>query len=61
MLLLKCVDREKGEFHRFGLASLNVKDKPDLWKLVQEYDQEEADLPCAEYHAESHLHTIILK
>lgn len=61
MLLLKCVDRDKGVFHRFGIASLNIRDKPDLWELVQEYDADEADMPCVEYDAERHLHTIIFK
>ena len=61
MLLLKCVDRDKGVFHRFGLAHLDTRDKPDLWELVQEYDADEADMPCVEYDAERHLHTIVLK
>ena len=61
MLLLKCVDKEDGVFHRFGLATLNTKKKPDVWSLVQAYDADEAELPCVNYDAETHSHTIILK
>jgi hypothetical protein len=28
---------------------------------VQEYDADEADMPCVEYDTERHLHTIVLK
>ena len=38
MLLLKCIDKKNGVFHRFGLAKLNPRDKPDVWSLVQAYD-----------------------
>jgi hypothetical protein len=61
MLLLQCVDKEDGVFHRFGLAKLNTEDKPDVWSLVQAYDADEAELPCVNYDAETHSHTIILK
>lgn len=61
MLLLKCVDKNNGVFHRFGLAMLDTEKKPDVWSLVQAYDPDEAEVPCVSYHAESHSHTIILK
>jgi hypothetical protein len=61
MLLLKCVNRTAAVFHCFGVASINVDDQPENWKIVQEYDEDEADKPCVDYDAEKHLHTVILE
>jgi hypothetical protein len=61
MLLLKCVKRTAAVFHRLGVASINVDEQPENWKTVQQYDEDEADIPCVEYDAEKHLHTIILQ
>lgn len=61
MLLLKCVDRDKAVFHRFGLAFFDTEAKPDFWEMVREYDVNEADMPCVAYDAEGHLHTFILE
>lgn len=61
MLLLNCVDKENAIFNRFGLAKFNTDQYPDVWQVVQEFESNEAELPCIGYDAASHLHKIVLK
>jgi hypothetical protein len=61
MLLLKCMDRNKAIFHRFGVAMLDTENFPDIWSAIQAHNEDEAGLPCLAYDSERHLHTIILE
>ena len=57
-LLLKCVDPERGLYHRFGLVWTS---KADLFEILLGHDVNEANLPCLSYDEESQLHVILLE
>ena len=60
ILLLRCVEAKRGVFHRFGVATLDTN-KTEIFDFVKEHDVNEADMPCVEYDAKQHLHTIVVK
>ena len=58
MLILKCIDKKEGLFHRLGIATLDTEEKGEIFDYVKELDDCEAYLPCESYNAEEHFHII---
>jgi len=61
ILILKCVDKETGRFTRIGFAKLDTEEKGEILEELKVLDDCESRLPCVEYDAEKHSHTIILE
>ncbi|KAI1181095.1 HET-domain-containing protein [Nemania sp. FL0916] len=61
ILILKCIDKDAGRFHRIGLATVDVESQSEIFDMIKEFDDVESSLPCVSYDAQKHLHTIILE
>ncbi|KAI3324011.1 HET-domain-containing protein [Xylariaceae sp. AK1471] len=61
ILILKCIDKGVGRFHRIGLATVDTETKSEIFDMLREVDDCESSLPCVTYDAEKHSHTIILE
>ncbi|KAI8633248.1 HET-domain-containing protein [Xylariaceae sp. FL1651] len=61
ILILKCVDKEAGRFHRIGLAILVTETSREIFDMLMQFDDIESSLPCVTYDAQKHSHTIILE
>jgi hypothetical protein len=61
MLILECVDKKKGLFHRLGIATLDIEEKVEIFDSIKELDDCEPYLPCQSYDAEKHLHVITVE
>ncbi|KAI1809561.1 HET-domain-containing protein [Poronia punctata] len=61
LLILKCVDKDKGRFVRIGLAALDTVEKAEIFAELKRLDEGEDGMPCVEYDEGRHLHTIVLE
>jgi hypothetical protein len=61
ILVLKCIDKRAGRFHRMGLAVLDIDTKGEIFDMLRELDDDESSFPCVTYDATKHSHTIVLE
>lgn len=61
-LLIRCIDKKRGLYHRFGTAALSVK-AGSRWisNMLFGHDEDEASIPCISYDAQARMHTIIME
>ena len=58
MLLLECVNPDRGLFRRIGVANVNHKDSVIM---CLQHDEDEARLPCETFDAEKREHVVIIE